>query len=198
MTGAQLNECFGTGFSPVKSIKGFNAMALNKPAGDIVGGEADVYQQQHAADIMYDAKSGTLTIAASSAGQGLWIPYLGNGKGTPGAKGWGTYSDNVTKASWVATGPFSGCYVAAFSGKGGKRFAHLITPAGGYKAATVDNQIKAIKAATGSKLLGKWPMTGTGLGLAFFMNVGGAWCRRFAWVGPGGNLVQINAKSAPV
>ena len=197
MTGQQLEQCFGSGFSPVRAITGFNNPALNRPSAAVSAPMADVSEQQHVVDATFTG--GTLTIAPSATGDGLWVPYLGNGTGVVGAKGWGTYTQDVTSHSWVATGPFSGCFVAAFAGGAGKRFAHLITPAGGYTAATVDEQIAAITAATGAGSFEKWPMNGVGLGIAFFMKIGGGWCRRFAWVAPGAGMVmQMNAKSTPI
>ena len=196
MNGQTLDQTFGTGFSPVKSITGFNGAALNVPASPVTDPSADVTEQQHTVDATF--VNGTLTIAPSPAGEGIWIPYLGNGTGTPGSKGWGTFSRVVAGQSWVATGPFSGCFVAAFTAGGGKRFAHLITPASGYTAASVDGQISAIQTATGATGYEKWPMTGAGLGLAFFMNIGGSWRRRFVFVAPHGAVMQINAHSTPL
>ena len=115
----------------------------------------------------------------------------------PGDKGWGTYSKLVNDASWVGTGPFSGCYVAAFQGAG-FRFAHLITAASGHPSVDVETQIAAIKRASGAVLYQKWDMHGTGLGLAFFMKIAAPWVRRFAWVSPDGNVMQINATSTPL
>lgn len=103
---------------------------------------------------------------------------------------------SVVNHTWVATGPFSGCFVGACSGSS-LRIAHLITKAHGYRAAPVDDQIAAIKKATGSTLT-TWSMKGNGLGLAFFMMVAGSWLRRFVWVGLGGNLLQIWVKSEPL
>lgn len=171
-------------------------MALNQPATPVADATVDVSEQQHSVDVTFGG--GTLKIAPTPNGDGLWIPYLGNGSGAPGSKGWGTYSKEVTTASWVATGPFSGCFVAAFSGGADKRFAHLITPAAGYLAASVDGQLGAIQAATGAASYEKWPMTGIGLGLAFFMKVGGGWRRRFVYVAPHGPVMQMNASSTPI
>jgi hypothetical protein len=195
LTGEALDQCFGKGFSPVKSIVGFSSAQLNRPATPVTDDEADVVEQQHPAAISFNAGTGELKIESAQNGEGLWVPYLGNGKGTPKSKGWGTYSRLVTDETWVATGPFSGCYVAAFMGAG-MRFAHLITPAAGYRAATVDAQLSAIQKASGARPYTKWDMTGVGLGLAFFMKVQGNWYRRFVWVGPGGNVMQINANSS--
>ncbi|MBV8571149.1 MAG: hypothetical protein JO319_11090 [Acidobacteriaceae bacterium] len=194
LNGKQLNEQFGSGFSPVKSITGFNDPSLNKPSAPVKNAGADVQEQQIQAAISFDAATGALKLVSASDGEGLWIPYLGNGEGGPGKKGWGTYSKLVTDASWVGTGPFSGCYVAAFQGAG-FRFAHLITEASGHPCATVDQQIAAIEDASKAALYQKWPMQGVALGLAFFMKVDGSWVRRFAWVGPGGNVMQMNATS---
>lgn len=197
LTAKQLDDTFGSGFSPVKSITGFNAMALNRPSAPVMDKEVDVTEQGHRVSITFAPATGALKIEAAPAGEGLWIPYLGNGPGTPNAKGWGTYCKSITDDTWVATGPFSGCYVAYLAG-GGARFAHLITPAAGYRAASVDEQIAAIRNATGAAACTKYLMNGAGLGLAFFTKLGGAWKRRFVWVGPGGNVMQINAKSSPV
>jgi hypothetical protein len=194
LTGAQLDQTFGSGFSPVKAIRGFNRYEFNRPSADVTDTEIDVTEQGHPASISADSTTGALTIAPAAQGEGLWIPYLGNGKGQPGSKGWGTFCSAAGTASWVATGPFSGCYVASFIGTE-RWFAHLITPAAGYRAASVEDQIAAIKKATGSANVTKWPMNGSGLGLAFFMNDGGSWKRRFVWVDPSGSVMQMNAKS---
>jgi hypothetical protein len=195
LTGEQLDAQFGEGFSPVKSVKGINQAALNMPSSPILHPEGDVQEQQVQASITFSADTGELKIVSAAAGEGLWIPYLGNGKGKEGDRGWGTYSKIVNDATWVATGPFSGCYVAAFQGAG-FRFAHLITKAAGHPCETVDNQIAAITAASGAVLYGKWSMQGLqGLGVAFFMKVNGFWRRRSVWVLPDGSVVQINSKS---
>jgi len=199
LTGAQLDVQFGSGFSPVKSVAGINHASLNMPSSPIARANegADVQEQQIQASITFSADTGELKIVSAADGEGLWIPYLGNGKGKDGDRGWGTYSKIVNDATWVATGPFSGCYVAAFQGAG-FRFAHLITtsPTSGHPCATVDEQIAAIVAASGTVLYQKWAMKGLGLGLAFFMKVDGSWRRRFLWLSmQGSSVVQINSKS---
>ncbi len=194
LTGEQLNAQFGTGFSPVKWVKGYNHPSLNIPSPPIDDPAADVQERQVKVSIDFTASTGELKLTPANDGEGLWIPYLGNGKGKDGDKGWGTYSKIVNDATWVATGPFSGCYVAAFQGAG-FRFAHLVTPALGHPCATVDAQIAAIQTASGAALYQKWPMQGVGLGIAFFMKVKGSWQRRFLWVGPGQDVMQINSKS---
>lgn len=199
LTGEQLDAQFGSGFSPVKSVTGINNALLNRPSSPILLPDADVQEQQVQASITFAADTGELKIVSAADGEGLWIPYLGNGKGKDGDKGWGTYSRIVNDATWVATGPFSGCYVAAFQGAG-YRFAHLVTsgPTSGHPCATVDAQIAAITAASGAGSYQKWPMTGlgNGLGLAFFMKVNGFWRRRFLWISLiGPSVIQINSKS---
>jgi len=62
----------------------------------------------------------------------------------------------------------------------------------------VEEQIAAIKQATSSTGHVEWPMNGAGLGLAFFLKIAGVWRRRFVWVGPAGNVIQMNGRSAPV
>jgi hypothetical protein len=199
LNGEQLNKQFGTGFSPVKSIKGFNDRSLNTPSSPINNPTADVQEQQIQASISFTASTGELKLVGAAGGEGLWVPYLGNGTGGDGARGWGTYSKLVTAATWVATGPFSGCSVAAFQEAGaGFRFAHLITKASGHPCASVEEQITSIKEASKASLHGMWPMQGAALGLAFFMKVGVSWVRRFAWVGHGGDVMQINATSTPL
>lgn len=195
---AQLDATFGTGFSSVKSITGWSARALNMPALPVANAGDDVSEQQIAVSARFNGATGALTIAPDANGHGVWIPYLGNGTGKAGAKGWGTYTKAITNETWVATGPFSGCYVGHFKGAG-VRFAHLITPAAGYKAASVDGQIASIEKATATKLADKWPMEGAALGLAFFMKISGRWYRRFVWVAPGtGGVSQMNSKSTEI
>jgi hypothetical protein len=137
MNAAQLDAVFGTGFSKVKEVQ-FHYM-LNSPATPIAAPNADVQEQDRVVDATFDAATGKLFITASAAGDGLWIPYLGNGSGGDEARGWGTYTRAISGQSWVATGKFSGCSIGKFSGAGGTRFAHLITSADGHPCATVDS-----------------------------------------------------------
>ncbi len=132
-------------------------------------------------------KGGELSLPSSEA-------LAGSGS-AEGSKGWGTFTRGVTNETWVATGPFSGCYVAAFDGPTGKGFAHLITPAAGYTAASVDEQMTAICSQTGSTQYQKWGMNGIGLGIAFFMLYDSKWHRRSVWVAPTGKVMDLESKS---
>ncbi len=195
MNGKELDKKFGHYFvNSVKAITGWNVRTLNSPAFPVDDPTVDVSEQQH--NVSCSFANGTLTIITDPAGDGLWIPYLGNGPGIAGAKGWGAFTRGVTNETWVATGPFSGCYAAAFDSPAGKRFAHLITPAGGYAAASVDEQIAAICNQIGTEQHKKWNMDGIGLGIVFFMRYDGMWHKRSVWVAPGvGTVMQCESKS---
>jgi hypothetical protein len=195
MDGQQLDQCFGSGFSKVKAVK-VTFQTLSVPTSPINDGAAHVSEQQHRAEAVFDGTTGTLKITKDPNGEGLWIPWLGQGTNQNGLKGVGTYTQEVTNASWVATGPFSGCYAVAYWGGGGMRFAHIVTPGSGYQTASVDEQINAIAGATGAAKSEKYSMNGNGEGIAFFLKIGSAWRRRFVWVAPGSGMVmQMNAKS---
>lgn len=196
LTGEELDKVFGKGFTPVKSISGYS-MELNRPSNPNIDSTADVCEQQHTVSIEFESTTGKLTIKRNSVGEGLWIPYLGNGiHGRDRDKGLGTYSKVVTNSTWVASGPFTGCFAACFQGAG-VRFAHLITPALNHPAPTINAQVAAIKFATGAVHHTKWKVFGAGDGVVFFMKIRGFWYRRFVWF-IGLNLSQINAQSMPV
>jgi hypothetical protein len=187
-----LGAIFGTGFSPVKFLK-CGLQAVSVPATPVTDHAADVQEQQHPVEATWDSATGTLRVAQSATGDGVWIPWLGQGSATSNRKGWGTYTKAITAKTWVVTGPFSGCYAAAF--QAGPRFAHLITPGSGYTAATVDGQIAAIRAATGAGVPVKIDMNGAGEGFIFFMKIGGRWVYRRVFCAPGsGSVMQISAQ----
>ena len=198
MNAAQLDAVFGTGFSQVKEVQ-FHYM-LNAPATPVTAPNADVQEQDRVVDATFDASTGKLSIAASAAGEGLWIPYLGNGSGGDQAKGWGTYTRAVAGQTWVATGKFSGCSIGKFSGAGGTRFAHLITPADGHPCASVDQQSAAISAATGMTTVVTFkPQIVAGEAIAFMLFLNGGWCKRVVQVGSGTTRVTaLGTKSTPI
>ena len=188
MNAAQLDAVFGTGFSNVKEVQ-FHYM-LNSPATPIAAPNADVQEQDRIVDATFDAATGKLSIAASASGDGLWIPYLGNGSGGDQAKGWGTYTRAISGKSWVATGKFSGCSIGKFSGAGGTRFAHLITPADGHPCASVDQQSAAVSTATGMHTVVTFkPQIVAGEAIAFMLYLNGGWCKRVVQVGSGTSRV---------
>jgi hypothetical protein len=196
MNGKEIDKKFGHYFvNSVKAVAGWTVRALNSPAVPVADPTVDVSEQQHSVSCSF--ANGTLTINPDPAGDGLWIPYLGNGLGKEGDKGWGAFTRGVTNETWVATGPFSGCYSAAFDSPTGKRFAHLITPAAGYLAASVDEQITAISNLVGATRHQKWNMDGIGLGIVFFMRYDGAWHKRSVWVAPNvGTVMRTESNSS--
>jgi len=193
MNAQQLDTCFGSGFSRIKAIQ-LAYQTLSVPEAPITNVQADVQEQQHVINAAFNASTGTLSLQKDPTGDGLWIPWLGQGSASSGQRGWGTYTRAVTNKSWVATGPFSGCYAVAFSE--GPRFAHIVTAGGGYSTASVDGQIAAIKAATGATTETKIDMTGAALGIVFFMKINSQWVYRRAFVLPGaGTVAQLGATS---
>lgn len=195
MTATELDAIFGTGFSPVKEVS-FSSYDLNRPATPVTDPNADVQEQDWVVDAAF--ANGRLTIAKKADGDGLWIPYLGNGSGADKAKGWGTYSRATAGKTWVATGKFSGCSIGMFSGGGGTRFAHLITPAAGHPCASVEAQAAAVSTATGltSVTIHK-PQTLVGEAIAFMLFLNGGWCKRIVQVQAGTSVVAIAARSTP-
>lgn len=194
MNATQLDAVFGSGFSPVKEVS--FTWTLNRPASPIADPNADVQEQ----DLFVDAAfaNGKLTISANPNGDGIWIPYLGNGSGVDGAKGWGTYTRLTGNKTWVATGKFSGCSIGMFSGGAGTRFAHLITPAAGHPCASVQTQADAIKTATGlNTAVIATPQTLVGEAIAFMLFLKGGWCKRIVQVKLGTSVVAIGATSTP-
>jgi hypothetical protein len=196
MNGQQLEACFGTGFSGVSTIRVAN-QALSVPSTNVTSFDADVQEQCHAVTETFN--SGTLSITPDANGDGLWIPWLGQGSASSNGKGWGTYTSDVGNASWVATGPFSGCYAVGVTGGGSTRFAHIVTAGSGYTVASVDDQIQAVKTATGLTTAKKIDMTGSGEGFVFFMLLGGVWKYRRVFAAPGsGSVVQASASPTNV
>jgi len=160
-------------------------------------GVADsVTEQAHRVDAAWNAAQNRLTISATPAGPGYFIPYIGNG--SPNLvgmaqtlkRGLGAYTPVVGAGgpviSWVLTGPFSGCSTVAFSPlAGGRVFAHVITPSTGYTADTVANQVANIAGQVGAPA----PVAGAvqrvsgglGEGYVFWTLYNGAWWRRVVW-----------------
>lgn len=200
MNADALDTVFGTGFSNVKEVK-FD-YKLNRPAKKVTDANADVQEQDFVVDATFDQGTGCLTISESAQGGGLWIPYLGNGSGGDGDKGWGTYSRavNVAQQTWVATGKFSGCSIGKFNGAGGTRFAHLITPAAGHPCAGVNAQATAIAAATAlNDVITFKPQIVAGEAIAFMLYIGGGWCKRVVQMQVGSTKVAaIGARSTPI
>lgn len=198
MNAAQLDAVFGAGFSKVKEVQ-FH-YRLNSPATPIANPNADVQEQDRVVDATFDAATGKLSITESATGDGLWIPYLGNGSGGDQAKGWGTYTRAVSGQSWVATGKFSGCSIGKFSGPGGTRFAHLITPADGHPCADVATQSAAISAATGMTTVVTFkPQIVAGEAIAFMLFLNGGWCKRVVQVTAGSTRVAaLGTVSSPI
>jgi len=194
MKAKELDAVFGTGFTKVKDVS-FGYM-LNAPVPPVTDLKADVQERDHNVDVTWDATLGKLSVVAKADGDGLWIPYLGNGAGGDGDKGWGAYSHEVGDKTWVATGKFSGCSIGKFTGPGGTRFAHLITPAAGHPCASVDSQADQIKNATGLHTVVTYRPDTTGEAIAFMLLLNGVWHRRIVRV-IGTNVMSVNASSVP-
>lgn len=181
MNATALDAIFGTGFSSLKQV-GF-PYTLNSPATPIVNPADDVQEQAKQVDVQFNDATGKIAIQPQVGGDGLWIPYLGNGQGGPGDKGWGTYTPPVGAAIWVATGKFSGCSIGMFSGGGARRFAHVITPAAGHPCATVAQQSASVSAATGLATVNTYlPPTPAGEAIAFMLFLNGSWHKRIVQV----------------
>jgi hypothetical protein len=195
MNGQQLEACFGNGFSSVRTLK-VTLGQLSVPSSNVTDFAADVQEQCHRVTATY--LNGTLSVSPDANGDGLWIPWLGQGSTSSNGKGWGTYTTDVGTASWVATGPFSGCYACGFTDGRTTRFAHIVTPGTGYTVASVDQQIDAVKRATGLTTVKKIDMTGSGEGFVFFMLLGGIWKHRRLFSVPGGSVVQASASAVNV
>lgn len=101
----------------------------------------------------------SISKADMQKGQGYWIPYLGNGatmgnnvgRAVTRYHGLGTYTPRITPGSsstWVATGPFSGCYALSLRSKDDNDvvFGHVITHEkdSRYKCDSHKKQIKNI------------------------------------------------------
>lgn len=157
------------------------------------GHDNSVTQQAVRIDADWDDNNKILSLVQANAGPGLWIPwiesspqtYTGAGK-TPG-RGLGTYTPvldpNIT---WVASGPFSGCYAVSFYGAALNHwvFAHIVTstPTSPYPTDTVDNQIANISNQTGLPVRKRQLITvNGGSGFIFWTLRNGTWCRRVIW-----------------
>jgi hypothetical protein len=160
-----------------------------------------VTEQAHLVDATWSEANKTLTIARATAGKGYWIPYLGNG--IPGVgtdkRGLGTYSPAVgsgSTISWVATGPFSGCYAVALSGTAGMVFAHVITAASGYTCEKPEQQLADIAQTVGAQNPGLGQKaSGNGLGFVFWTRIKGVWYRREVFIMPTGMVNSVGKKS---
>ena len=207
MDGDTLNGYFERGFFGKSEIQKLAAIPgwseLGKPSQTpIPVADTIVSEQHHRIDATWADESKTLTLSKNSVdGKGLWIPYLGNGYPvTADSRGIGTYTRNIggalDNASWVATGPFSGCHVAVFTSGTDKVFAHVITPAHNHPCATVDEQMEELRTRVGVEGNNwKVPAVG-GLGYVFFTKINGTWYVRTSEFSQGGVKVTIGKKSS--
>ncbi|MCB2137465.1 MAG: hypothetical protein KDE08_16230 [Rhodobacteraceae bacterium] len=87
--------------------------AMSPPAGS-----GNCLEQSVRAEI--DA-AGAVTIRAAASGTGVWVPYM------PGRTfyGWSTNG-----ATWMGTGPFSGCHIAFFTDGARVGMAHIAKESG--------------------------------------------------------------------
>lgn len=187
MNGEELNKKLERGVfgSSIKKLAG--AWSTLEAPSDMTcanGVNDSVTQQQRRVDAVWDSKHNKLTISNTPAGPGLWIPYLGNGMPNPVGvavtrlRGLGTYTDIIgAGVSWVATGPFTGCYAVTFTPPGGKVFAHIITPAREYTADTPANQATNIANQVGAPTPNLAGSQVKG-GYVFWTRIKGLWWRR--------------------
>jgi hypothetical protein len=163
------------------------------------GAVNSVTQQSHRIDAEWNDHDRSLTIIRTNSqnSPGLWIPWLGQGFATLAGvnqmqnRGLGTYTPGIDPGgpiSWVATGPFSGCYSVAFRPNAGNVvFAHVITPTEGYTAdLPIGNQINNIAAqvgAPGAILNSIQKVTSANAhGFVFWTLLDGLWWRRVVWM----------------
>ncbi|WP_263384011.1 hypothetical protein [Granulicella arctica] len=164
-------------------------------------------EQSYRIDAAWDSKTGTMTLSKNAAGEGLWIPYVGNGASVSAGiaqmskRGLGTYTPTVLGGggiSWVVTGPFSGCHSAVFSVGNDKVFAHIVTQASGYTADTVANQVANIALQLGipAPAATAYPQVASGLGegFVFWMRIGATWYRRVVYAFAG-KVTSVEAKT---
>jgi hypothetical protein len=217
MTGQQVNDKLERGIFGA-TIRQFACTALNasmqKPSDPTyaTGVNDSVTQQANRIDAAWDNAQKKLTLSLNPAGPGYWIPYIGNGvptrDGIPyvavgvaqtAKRGLGAYTPVVGAGaiSWVATGPFSGCSLADYSAAAGRVFAHLISPAEGYTAATIATQNADIAAQTGAPAAAgihlQQVVNPVGEGYVFWTLVGANWYRRIIYVAAG-NVTQVDTK----
>ena len=198
MNGEQLNQYLERGFGGTTLIRklAFESlnMQLNRPSDMNAnrGVPDSVTEQYHRVDASWDAGTSTLTVSKEITGPGYWIPYLGNGIPNVGThlRGLGTYTPIVpaTTISWVATGPFSGCHAYVFTPL---RFAHVITPAGGYSADAVANQRNNIPGAVRA---GGLVRRGRGDAFVFWTHLRGGWYQREVYVNRAGNVLNVGRR----
>ncbi len=206
MDGEEVNAKLERGWFGKVSIKKLHVAIndLQQPSDpNCANGVNDsVTQQAHEVDATWTEDTGLLSITSSAGGPGLWIPYMGNGMtasigvAQTANHGLGTYTPLVGAggASWVATGPFSGCYAVEFTVPGpggGKVFAHVITaegqahPAKEPAAQVLDiaNELNGAIPPTPDKLAASKPSGG--IGFVFWTLYKGSWWRREIFAGAG-------------
>jgi len=199
MNGAQINQRLERGLFGSYEIRELHANTgftplQTPPDLTFANGVVDsVTEQAHRIDAAWDGVHKRLTLSLNAAGEGYWIPYVGNGAvnligmAQTARRGLGTYTPVIAAGgpvSWVVTGPFSGCSSAAFSTPGGMVFAHLISPATGYTADTLANQetnVAAQVAAAPPTGHVQQVLSGTGEGYVFWTYFNATWYRRVVW-----------------
>lgn len=193
----------------LKANPGFWQMQRPSDANFTRGVADSVTEQYHRIRADWDAQQKKLTLSLHNAGHGYWIPYLGNGAGAlagvaqTAGRGLGTYTAPLGPGgpvTWVATGPFSGCSLATFSPAGGNKvFAHVITPAAGYTADTVVNQVANIAAQVNSPAPAQGAVqqvvSAHGEGFVFWTLVNGVWRRRVIYTLPGGKVSRTESST---
>jgi len=210
MNGEELNNKLERGIfgASIKQLAGaWGALETPTDMTFANGVNDSVTQQDRRVEATWDSTHNRLTIQAAAAGDGLWIPYLGNGmRNAVGVAqtpdhGLGTYTRAIGAGgvSWVATGPFSGCYAVTFTAGGGKVFAHIITPAHNHTAADpvtqavdIATEIGAIPPAPGE--LAAHQISGVGIGFIFWTRIKGVWWRRVINTGAGSPATVITVE----
>lgn len=198
MTGEELNEKFERGLFGRSAIKKlfFKGLEIPQDKEFTDGVEDSVTKQQHPVSAVWNSADKSVTISLDPLhGTGLWIPYLGIGYSKPKgmaktkARGLGTYTASLPAGAagytWVATGPFSGCYAVTFTVDGSRKvFAHIITPAAGATAESVDKQATDIADSVGAPRLSADQLQEClvkpkeGVGYVFWTLINGVWWRR--------------------
>ncbi|NNG05870.1 MAG: hypothetical protein HKM95_17445 [Inquilinus sp.] len=209
MNGAELNKKLERGLlgSSIKRLVIAKALAAPSDPERTRGVENSVTEQAHAVDAAWE--NGTLSIYARPEeghipkGPGLWIPYLGN----VDDRSYGTYTPAMgnpsVSASWVGTGPFSGCYAVTLTTFQGKVFAHVVTKTEGCavqpaltQAHHIANQITAPQ-LTQAALDKMKVSSGEGWCYVFWTKKGDNWWRRVlvTSVAEPGKIVSVGKRS---
>ena len=107
----------------------------------LASGSADCQEQSRRAQVTVN---GTVAIAESASGSGIWVPYVPNKT---------LYAWSTAGATWMGTGPFSGCHIAFFTDGNRVGMAHIAKESG--TSASTDAWDKFAKGG-GITVLNEW------------------------------------------